>query len=317
MTADNPYQELIAAADQRYASQDWAAAMGLYRLIDQRDATLSRQIAAPLAIGHCLIELAGDQEPNLVTAVEPTRSAPEMTRIASIRLRVVELCRNRDFLRASWLLRLLCGYDGIIRESYAKGLLQARSSCSDGLWGTVAPVDPPFLAEGGFDRLPVEALKARHHGRKVLFLVRRPFIDDPLRQHDFCDNLARTAQRFGLVTRELNSHFGAAHTAPEQLPVQLQAAILEFGPDVIYCDDLYQSGATARADVGDQVAIVLQRARAQHGAKVVNCYPDAWMVPEGRLYRGLGQSVDLVHHMHPTIFGEAAAAERAATLCYL
>ncbi|MEJ0068618.1 MAG: glycosyltransferase [Pseudomonadota bacterium] len=71
--------------------------------------------------------------------------------------------------------------------------------------------------------------------------------------------------------------------------------------------------------LGEQIALVLEQARALLGVRVVRSLPDGWgnvLKGDTHLFRGLGRSVDLLHHCHPAILGRGTDTEQARTWCY-
>jgi hypothetical protein len=61
---------------------------------------------------------------------------------------------------------------------------------------------------------------------------------------------------------------------------------------------------------------VLRAARHMHGTRTVVSFGDAWMKPLGRLIQGLGESFDLLHHMHPLIQHTTPRLQAPDVWCY-
>lgn len=310
--ADNP----LAAADRLYVDRQWAAALALYQAFHDTDPGASAQLSVPFIIGHCRIELSEETalEGLALDRAPVTRSDRETIVIKILRARGIELCRSAAFAHAARLMRLLADYDPLIADAYRDDLAAPA---------TLAPTrasndaDPPFLAALGMADLPIDAIKHRHRGTRVLLVVQRHFINQESRRYDPADNLAVSARRFGLTVEEFNSHAPPPGVAPELYGSSLLEAILRFKPNVIVYDNLFEGGMSAASDfLGEQVTMVLELARQQLGSRVVKLYMDAWLVPQERFFKGLGDLVDLVQHMHPTVLGRGSPTEEAAAFCY-
>jgi hypothetical protein len=306
---------LIEEADRHYAARDWARALAGYRRARALDG------AAPVGfpMGHCAIELATPD--TLEAALETPALTPatrDLQRVTELRLRILELCFAQDFARASRLLRFLAEVDRSIQGAYAT-LTKGRTACLEVLERAPAPADPPFLAHLLVDEAALPVVKARHAGRRLL-LVSQRYFDDPARQHDLTDNIARSAREFGLMVHEVNSHVLRPGTTVDEFPGHLMSEIIAFRPDVIVYDDLFHLGISAATEaVAEAVGAVLEQVRALLGVRVVRTLPDGWntvLRGDDHLFRGLGTSVDLLHHTHPAIIGRGTSAQQAATLCY-
>jgi hypothetical protein len=64
-----------------------------------------------------------------------------------------------------------------------------------------------------------------------------------------------------------------------------------------------------------RLAALLRQAR-RGGARVVAMYGDAWLVPRDAFYAGLGDWLDVVHHMHPTMLSFGTPAQQDTVFCY-
>jgi hypothetical protein len=312
--------QLVARADQVYLQRNWNSAISVYRFLQRTHPTLTEPLALDLTIGHCAIEL---DEPAASDAVGiETRSLGTPSRVAQllplIRARVHECCRAGDARRACDLLRLVAARDRLIGKVYEHGFLTRRSRCSDFLREPRDATAPAFLADQAVARWPIDAARAHHRGKRLLLVRRFGFIDNPARRHEGGDNLARSAARFGLTVRELDSRAspGAATTG---YVAALRQTIDEFAPDLIVYDELFLSGVSALPDQIDAIADLLEQSRRRRGLRVVKSYTDAWYVaahqPEN-LFKHLGRCFDLLHHCHPGILARGTDAERAATFCY-
>ena len=308
--------DIIDVADELYRAHDWAAALEAYRLLADHDPETAVRGALPMAIGHCLIELA-DGDPDGIAAYYGKRVSPDVQarRVVELRVRAVELARAGDFARTSRLLRFACGYDGLLAQIYADGMINGRTVCCGIPDAPPSEAPPPFLAHLRTDAAMIAGHKARAAGQRLLVATRRSYAHDPARQYEFYDNVERTARDFGFTVSLFDTHAVPAGQSPELFATTLQGAIIDVRPDLIFYDELFYSGLSSQAGMSEQVALVLQSAREVLGTRVIKGFPDAWTVPGAEVYRGLGTAVDLVHHMHPTILGRASDAERAATVC--
>ena len=310
----------IAAADALYRAHDWAAALAAYRTISARAPDDALGAALPLAIGHCLIELADGDPDGLETCYgQAVGVDAQALRIFQLRVRALQLVRAGDAARASRLLRFLCHYDGLLAQVYADGAMRGRTFCCDmpdaPAPGSEPGATPPFLAGLRATEAAIARHKARAAGMRLLVATRRDFAANPARRYEFHDNVGRSARDFGFMVEVFNSHAMPDGQPAELFAAALQAAIIGFKPDLIYYDELFHSGLSAQAGLLEQVELVLGSVRELLGTRVIKCFPDAWKVPADQIYRGLGSAIDLVHHMHPAILGRGSAAERAATVC--
>jgi hypothetical protein len=138
------------------------------------------------------------------------------------------------------------------------------------------------------------------------------------RCHETNDNFVRSAERFGLTIKRIESR--APPGAPTAAyPAALADAISDFRPDLILYDELFLSGVSALPEPADAIASLLETVRWRDGVRVVMSYTDAWYVaahdPES-LFRHLGRCYDVVHHCHPGILDRGSDAERASVFCY-
>jgi hypothetical protein len=305
---------LLAEADRRYLARDWASALALYGQIGEHDPERVDELALPIGIGHCRIELA-DMDAIAGLALHPG-PCPESARVTGFitkaRHRALELCRAGDAARAARLLRFLGGFDWAIAETYAHNIDREPLG-----WTLRAPDrddSPQFLAATGLSDDAVAAARQRHRGRRVLLAVPRYLS----RHYEVIDNLVRSGERFGLVVQEFQTHLGGR--APDDYASTLLAAILEFKPDVLYYCDLFETDPAAFSpDIAAQVSNVLALARATLGVRVVRYLTDAWrtaMRVGGDLFVGLGSCVDLLHHQAPLVLGVGTDAQRSAAFCY-
>lgn len=309
---------LIRAADQSYEAHNWANALHLYQTVHDKNPMLSRTSALGLAIGHCRIELADDGELDELALEDAAAggSVREAVLITKLRFRAYMLCRSGEFARACCLLRYLARFDPPIADAYRTGTARKAALAHD---LTSGQGEPPFLGAVGLSDERVVAARARWAGRRLLLVARRHFIDNPSRQYELVDNLGRSAGRFGLTVREFNAAIrdeGGAEV--ESYAERLRAAIADFRPDILLYDELFESGISSFGGLGaEQIAAVLRDARRTFGLRVVKSLPDAWQVPADRLFHGLGDSVDLVHHCHPLILDRAAAQQPPGVFCYV
>jgi hypothetical protein len=307
---------VLAEADRRYLDRDWAAALTLYGQVRERDPSRVRELALPIGIGHCRIELAeaGDLA---ALALEPG-PCPESARttafITKARHRALELCGAGDAVRAARLLRLLSAFDGAISHAYSHGIDRERGPGANRPGPPQIDIEPRFLAETGLSDAVVSAARERHRGRRVLAVMPRYL----RRQYEVIDNLERAAEHFGLVVREFNTHGHGEQ--PAAYAGLLFNAILEFRPDIVYYGDLFENDVAAYSPaLAEQVAEVLSLARSTLGVRVVRYLQDGWrtaMRVGGDLYAGLGSCVDLVVHQYPCVLGFGSATQRAAVFCF-
>ena len=307
---------LIEEADRHYAAREWANALDGYRRARALDP------AAPVSfpMGHCAIELAAPDA--LEVPIETPTLTPDprdLQRVTELRLRILELCFAKDFERAARLLRFLSDVDRSVQSAY-QTMIQGPSACLDLLDRAPAPADPPFIEHLRVPEAALSALKARHAGKRVLVVFQR-YSDDPARQrHEVIDNISRTARAFGLVPHEINSHVLPPGITVDAFPGYLMSEIIAFRPDLIVYDDLYHLGISAASEAtAEAVGAVLEQVRELLGVRVVRSLPDGWntvLLGDPHLFRGLGRSVDLLHHSHAEIIGRGSPDEQAATLCY-
>lgn len=318
--ASDAPEALIAAADRLYRERDWRAALDQYALLQARHPEFAIAHAVALTIGHCAIELAPRGVPDRPAEVAGVHGTErDLKLITDLRLRVLELCFARDFERATQLLHLLARCDRSVQSAY-ETISKGPSSCLQFLDATPEPVDPPFLKTLTVPAHELAAAQRRHQGKRLLLVCQRYFVD-PLRRHDMADNIGQSARDFGLVVRELNSHVLAPGATIDGFAGDLLGEIIAFRPDVILFDDLYHLGISAASEsVAEQVATVLEQARASLGVKVVRSLPDAWntvLKGDAHLFRGLGSSVDLLHHQSAAALDRGTPEQRAATWCYV
>ncbi|MBI3517677.1 MAG: glycosyltransferase family 1 protein [Proteobacteria bacterium] len=313
-------EALIAAADRLYQARDWAAALDHYRRLEALAPALAAQRSVPVIVGHCRIELDDPAAPDGGTVSGGFgNSERDLQLVTDLRVRLLELCYAGDFARAARLLRWLAHFDLSIKASYDRALTWERSACCDLLDTVSAPIEPPFVRELALSEAEVAAVKQRYRGTRLL-LVSQRFFDDPARQHDLTDNLARAARGFGFELREINSHALKPGVTVDGWAADLQSEIIAFHPQLLFFTDLYNSGISRASDaVTEQIATVLEQVRELLGVRVVRSLPDGWHTVihgDAQFFRGLGRSVDLLHHCHPTVLGRGTAAQRAATWCY-
>jgi hypothetical protein len=306
---------LLAEADRRYAARDWAGALERYRHVRALDPA----VLVSFPIGHCAIELAP------ADALDAPTERPfllpierDLQRVLDLRVRIVELCHAGDADRAARLLRFVAEADRSVQAAYDT-LNKGPTACLTFLDRVPEPADPPFVTRLLVPEAAIAAVKARHAGQRMLLVCQR-YGDDPARRHDLIDNIARSARAFGLVVHEVNSHVLRPGTTNEEFPPYLMREIIAFRPDLIVYDDLFHLGISAATPpVAEAVGAVLAQVRGLLGTRVIRTLPDAWntvLQGDAHLFRGLGTSVDLLHHSHPAILGRGAPTEQAATFCY-
>jgi hypothetical protein len=265
-----------------------------------------------LAIAHCRIELAAPDELGTLEVETDARSDSQRERIlvARLRLRAFELYHAGDPVRAARLLRLLATADPAIAETYAHAIDPQPVEAGP----TPVARDPLFLAALG--ALDIDHAKRRFRGRRVMLAFRRASHDPEAPKDEPPDLLARSAERFGLTV-------GVVDVAPPgsvaaELPTRLHKHVTAFRPDLIVFDGLFGWGPWAEDETAAlHLATVLGVARRYLGTKVVNSVADPWRVSDRTLFAGLGSSVDLVQHCHPTGLGRGTATEAAAVFCYV
>ncbi|MEJ0067527.1 MAG: glycosyltransferase [Pseudomonadota bacterium] len=306
---------MLAEADRRYLDRDWAAALALYEQIRAQHSAAA-ELALPIGIGHCRIELAGpDQLERLALDGGPCPASARNTMfVIKVRHRALELCSGGDMARASQLLRFLAGFDGAISVTYAYNVAAGRTACSDPPRTLAEEVDPPFLAATGLTDRVVSEVRQREQGRRVLAVMPRYLS----RTYEVIDNLVRAAERFGLIVRTFNTHGYVER--PDSYAGSLLEAILEFRPDIVYYGDLFENDvASFSPALAEQVSEVLALARSTLGVRVVRYLQDGWRTAarvDGDLYAGLGRCVDVVVHQYPGVLDIGSAAQRAAVFCF-
>jgi hypothetical protein len=307
------FDPIVDAADRFYQAGDWATALHLYRnaMVIDSEAALAK--ALPLAVGHCEIELAPSSALEAVQpAAAPPRGGDRTTIIVSrIRFRALQLCRTHDVARAARLLRFLAAYDPPIADVYARSIDRASGQGVPG-------GDPRFLAAEGLTDGRVDAQRRQAQGRRLLMIFRRLTFGVATRQYEPIDTFTRAAERFGMVVEHVNSHVAGPDGDARTLAAQIMAAVRDFRPDLIIYDELFTSGVSAGDETAAAViAEALATARRQYGVKVVNYFLDVWRVPVERIFRGLGDSVDLIAHCHPGALGVGAPNVQDAVFCYI
>lgn len=308
---------LIARADQLYVTRDWSGALVIYQLVIERHPAVADAFALALSAGHCEIELADAVALEGWTAVYgPATGLPrEITFANDMRVRALECCREKDFRRATVLLRYIAQADESTGFTYADGMLTRRSSCDAFL--RTPDIEPPrFLADNAIESLAVDEVIARHQGTRIL-VVRR--YGHSKQQYDVFDTMRRTATQLGLTVQEVNS---MALPGPESdaYVATLDRTIEAFRPQVIIWDELFLSGISAQPEHRDDVAQLLETVRRRFGTRVVKFYTDAWYITAhmpDQLFAQLGRCYDLINHYHPAILDRGTDAEKAAVFCFL
>ncbi|MBI3517543.1 MAG: glycosyltransferase family 1 protein [Proteobacteria bacterium] len=311
---------LVGLADRKYLEREWAAALALYRAAHERHPAISAERGLPLMIGHCAIEAA--DPPQLETLVLETGAVTESPRSQTFThdmlVRAKNLASGGEYLRASRLLNFLASWFKPLEQTYGEGLLTGSSDWRSA-FDRPDNRDPPVVAAERLHDLPVQDLRARYAGRRLLVVARRSFFGGAHRQYDVIDNLARTATEFGLAVREHHSHPPHPFLDRASFIATLQTAIDDFQPAVILFEELFAGGFSAEPEAVKPVTEILASARARFGTRIITTYTDAWdMVnrPGNPLYTGLGELVDVVHHCHPAALDQASPEQRAATCCF-
>jgi hypothetical protein len=305
---------LLAEADRHYLAREWADALALYDQVGARDPTRTGELALPIGIGHCRIELA-DADGLATLASDPCPESVRSTVFSTTaRHRALELCSAGDVVRAARLLRFLGGFDGALSHTYAESIDRGRTTWADRLGRPESDIEPGFLADTGLSDDVVAAAKQRHRGRRIL--LAGPIY--PTRQYEAMDNLARSGARFGLVVQRFDTH--DPKRDPDLYAGALLAAILAFKPDVLYYTDLFEFDAAAHSPVhAEQIVEVLNTVRQTLGVRVIRHLTDAWRAAArvgGDLFVGFGSFVDLLHHEAPCVRGLGTATQRSITFCY-
>ena len=315
MALDSSLDARLAAADAAYTACAWDAARPHLAHVLAADRAWATLHSVPLMLDHCRIELAS---PDALEALAfehavPRRTERETTLTQRLRFRTLALARSGDHQRAAKLLRLVADYDGPIADALVSAAMPRSTAAR-----TTAPgfVDDPTLSPAS-----VAAHRQRFAAARLLLIYRRLFIDNPQRAHDPVDCLARSAERFGLTVRVIDAYRLPAGIALGDYAGWLQAQILDFRPDVVVYDDLFESGVSAAdATVVEQIATVLEGVRTLLGVRVVKSLLDAWLMQENgaeRPMKGMGTYVDLLQHMHPALHAAQSPGERARSFCYL
>lgn len=312
-----PLASLLAEADARADAGDWQRAIERLEDILAQDREWAEMQGVPLQLARCRVEAAAEAG---LEAIEPPGgrrrgSEREQHLIQRVRIRAVELCRAGDSRRASRLLRLLADYDDAIRGTLDDMLPSGSPAAAQPI-----VAGPSFLDDPTLSNAAVERAKQRFAGARVLIVYRQLFTDRPERCCDPVDNFDRSARRFGLTTQVVNSHYPPAGVDGAGYASWLQDQILSFRPQVILYDDLFETGVSAwNPEIADQLGAVLEGVRQHLGVRVVKSLLDAWYVQlcgQNRPFHGIGATVDLLHHLHPSLSWEQSAIERAVSFCY-
>jgi hypothetical protein len=311
-TIDPTIRALIVEAESAYTRGDWGGALTAYGVLQARHPDLAPSLLLPIAMSHCEIELNGSAAPRVFTP-PPQRGEIDRVRSTVLRVRALALSREGDAMRASNLLRLLASFNPQFSDIYAHDIFGTGPSKL-----ALEPLDdtlPPCVATVP-DDAAIGRLKSLTEGVRVLLIVRRFFQNLPTRQYQYADDMLRSATRFGLSAREINSYIPPPGVEQADYPDALQAAITDWRPQLIVFDDLFERGLSAIPALGERIGTVLETARRVGGARVVKLLPDGWIPAPDSIYRGLGTHFDLVNHLHPARLPDATARERAATFCY-
>jgi hypothetical protein len=311
---------LVARAVAAYEAQDWPSALALYGQIRGSYPAIAGELACATIMRHCEIEAADDAALDQLGDEVDQGEAPAVLAhlVNRLRLRSLELCRLGHHRRASCLLRVIAPFDRAIGDVYAADILTRRSSCSDYLRPPVGEVAPPRFLLEQVSRLPVETVKRRFEGKRLLLVRRYSYMSNSGRHYESQDNKMRTATSFGFVVREFNT---AALPGPDtdNYAASLRRAIVEFRPDVLYYDELFMSGVSSQPGRAEEIAQVLEDARRHQGVRVVKGYTDVWYVAAfmpDTLFQHLGVCFDLVFHTHSDILDRGSDAEKSAVFCF-
>lgn len=302
-----------ALADRLYREgRDWAGALAAWeRLGAAVPMTLERQLGTT----HCRIELASSDA--LETIQAPGPAAPSDGRrddyVALIRSRVYALIVAADWPRAGQLTRLLATVDAHLQHVYATAIRPAAGT------GAALPeppglgTPPPHQQDEPLAEVDVMRLLARHAGARVLFVARHAHGARPGILHDITFHLRASAAAQGLAVDGIES--APAADALADFPERLRDAIARFRPDVIVCDDLGASGASAAPAIAAAVGAALADARAG-GAKLLAYYCDGWYPTVPPLMSALAERVDLFQVCHMSVLSRLSTAAAVKTQWY-
>jgi hypothetical protein len=314
---------LLTAADRLYREGAWSAAQMLYHQIITGAPAVADPLGLPLRLTHCMVELASSDAVEQIefAAAPPRNSAREAEFSQRALTRAIALCHAGDFARASRILRLVATCFFPIVDAYANLVVRGRTECSDLIDRPPVEVAPPFLADGVASAEEIARLKRELAGRTILVVCRRYTPRSPERCHELADNIVDSARDFGFAVAELNSHFLDPGVTIENFAEHLRAGIAAARPQLLLFDDLFETGASSAVE-SDQarIAEILAEARRNFGTRVVKTLPDAWWVAangDERVFRGLGDIVDLVHHCNPSILGRGTPAQNRGVFCYV
>lgn len=309
----------LKTADALYLRGDWAVALPILQSLLTEVPDWAAVQSVPLMAAHCTVEIAASPD---VASVAPAHAGDasnterEQQIVRSVRERVNRLCRAGDYDRAAALLQVLSRYDAPIAQSIADTITPDPARTGGMAEHGIAPFwDDPTLRPTA-----VADAKRRFANLRLLVVFPKLFGGNPNRASEPYDCFIRSARRFGLTAEGLNAFILPPGVALEDFAGWLQAQIIAFRPDVILYADLFEEGISAKnPSVTEQVAAVLENARARLGVRVVTSLLDAWAVVQhgvDRPLRRLGSCIDLFHHMHPSLMKAQTAAHRAASFCY-
>lgn len=309
----SPDDALIDAADRQYEAGNWSAALFLYRGVEQRNRTGALDRGAPIAIGHCLLELHDALDPTELARqlVPPVPEAARLARLGAIRIRALVLCRAGDPVRARRLLLFLASFDPGVTGVYLESFIPGRSGC----WERSAPGatdEPGFLRDHRWSDAEIAACKARFSETRVLIILPWNYAYGP------GERFTRSAAAFGLDVRTLDLHEWLNGVDPAGAAARLQSALDEHRPAVVLHTAIGELGFAEhlRASLYEATARVFEAERARHGTRVVACFFDPWVMPKERLTLGLGRSVDLVHHCHPLMHHDDPSLNVPSIYCF-